>query len=241
MDTACGRFKVGAKDFSEDRIKVLWCALDADDSDSIAQVEFARFVKLTKTDAAKKLGRQSTQEKKVFKKQMTFVGQSALSLEATTRATNEAHKAYEEKKKKAVVTPDEMKAEVEAAGIEVPKGEELKRLAALFNERVDRIVPAGEAQTWFKVFKDFDTDHSGLLMFDEIENGVRERLRIKESELSEIQMKALWLAMDSDDNGYIESAEFHTFMGRQELNKNEKRQELLKQKSMKKRECLGTH
>ena len=74
-----------------------------------------------------------------------------------------------------IPTPDELRTEVEAAGIAVPSGDELKRLATLFNERVDRIVPAGEATTWFKVFKDFDTDHSGLITYDEIENGVRER------------------------------------------------------------------
>ena len=232
---AAGRFKVSAKDFSEDRIKVLWCAVDNDNSDSIAQVEFSRFVKLARSDAAKGLGRQSTQGPRSLKKQMTFVGSSALSLEATSKATQDAHVAYEKKIKRKMVTPDELRAEVKKAGVGIPKGDELKKLAALFNERLDRIIPAGEAQTWFKVFKDFDTDQSGLLMFDEIESGVRDRLHIKPSELSEIRLKALWLAMDSDDNGYIESSEFHAFMGKPEIMKIETRQALLKQKSMKQR------
>ena len=232
---------MSAKDFSEDRIKVLWCAVDNDDSDSIAQVEFSRFVKLARSDAAKGLGRQSTQGPRSLKKQMTFVGSSALSLEATSKATQDAHVAYEKKIKRKMVTPDELRAEVKKAGVGIPKGDELKKLAALFNERLDRVVPAGQAQTWFKVFKDFDTDQSGLLMFDEIESGVRDRLHIKPSELSEIRLKALWLAMDSDDNGYIESSEFHAFMGKPEITKIETRQELLKQKSMKKREQLEAH
>ena len=42
------KFKVKKSDFSEAKIKQLWCAIDTDDSDSIAQVEFGRFVKLAK-------------------------------------------------------------------------------------------------------------------------------------------------------------------------------------------------
>jgi hypothetical protein len=38
-------FKVGAKTFSEDQIKELWCVLDEDDSDHINLVEFGRFMK----------------------------------------------------------------------------------------------------------------------------------------------------------------------------------------------------
>ena len=175
-----------------------------------------------------------------LKKQMTFSGGSALSPEATAaaRAAAAARQNMEN-----IPMPDEIRAEVEAAGIEVPSGDELKRLSSMFNERVDRIVPAGEATTWFKIFKDFDVDHSGLITFDEIESGVRERLRIKESELSQIHLKALWLAMDSDDNGYIESAEFHTFMGRKETQQGllEKRQAMVRQKTMKQRELLEEH
>ena len=54
-------------------------------------------------------------------------------------------------------------------------------------------------------------------------------------------MKALWLAMDSDDNGYIESAEFHTFMGRPELKKIETRQQILQERARSKRQMLEEH
>ena len=67
-----------------------------------------------------------------------------------------------------------------------------------------------------KAFKDFDVDFSGMLGYSEFAAGVRERLKIKPSELAEIGLKALWCAMDSDDSGYIESSEFHTLMGRKE-------------------------
>ena len=137
-------------------------------------------------------GQSSAPARAPLKKQMTFSGGSALS------GTADRNSSATNKEKESIPSPDELREAVEAAGIEVPSGDELKRLAALFNERVDKIVPPGEAQTWFKVFKDFDVDHSGLITFDEIEQGVRERLRIKESELSQIHLKALWLAMDAE-------------------------------------------
>ena len=39
------KFKVKKSEFSEEQIKVLWCLLDDDDSDHVAQVEFGRFLK----------------------------------------------------------------------------------------------------------------------------------------------------------------------------------------------------
>jgi len=42
------KFKVSRAEFSENQIKQLWCAVDTDESDAIAQVEFGRFVKLAK-------------------------------------------------------------------------------------------------------------------------------------------------------------------------------------------------
>jgi len=40
------KFKISSKVFSEEQIKVLWCAVDDDNSNSIALVEFGRFIKL---------------------------------------------------------------------------------------------------------------------------------------------------------------------------------------------------
>lgn len=42
------KFKVRKADFAELQLKRLWCAIDTDESDSIAQVEFGRFLKLAK-------------------------------------------------------------------------------------------------------------------------------------------------------------------------------------------------
>ena len=42
------KFKVKRSEFSELALKQLWCAIDTDCSDSIAQIEFGRFIKLSK-------------------------------------------------------------------------------------------------------------------------------------------------------------------------------------------------
>ena len=39
------RFKIRKRDFSDEQLRMLWCALDEDDSDSVQLVEFGRFIK----------------------------------------------------------------------------------------------------------------------------------------------------------------------------------------------------
>jgi len=144
---------------------------------------------------------------------------------------------------KSALTPVEMREKIKAAGVQIPTGKELKKYSDMFNARLDKVVPATESQTWFKMFKDFDVDASGILQYEEIENGVRERLRFKQHELSDLELKAVWLAIDKDESGYIESGEFHQFLGRPHVEKGllEKRQEIMRQKSKQKREQLESH
>ena len=63
-----------------------------------------------------------------------------------------------------------------AKGGKRPKKAEQNSIAKQIGERLDRIIPAGEAHTWFKIFKDMDEDGSGMLTFDEFASGMRERL-----------------------------------------------------------------
>ena len=76
--------------------------------------------------------------------------------------------------------------------------------------------PVCTAATWFGLFKDLDADNSGHLTFEELRYGVRERLRLKASELSDARLKALWVSLDADSSGYLESSEFSKFMQREE-------------------------
>jgi len=89
------------------------------------------------------------------------------------------------------------------------------------------------------LYKDLDEDQSGLITFDEFLIGARERLRIRPGELSDIQAAALWCVLDADNSGYMESGEFHTFMGRVDdthAGKDEARRKLLEQKAIQARQ-----
>jgi Ca2+-binding EF-hand superfamily protein len=226
-------FKVGAKTFSEDQIKELWCVLDEDNSDSICNVEFGRFMRRAQREEKKK--------PTMLKKQSTF--SANMGAYEDMKRQSEALRPLTPPKPKEIRSTEEIRAEVLKRGETIPTGEKLKAIANKFNEHIDRIVPPDQAGTWFKIFKDFDRDFSGMITFDELEDGVRNRLHMKAHELSDIRLKALWCAIDADDSGFVESSEFHTFMDREESleGKEEKRQRLLREKSMKARKEYEEH
>ena len=49
------KLRVGAAVLSENHVKALWCALDADDSNQLTMSEFGRFLKLGDKPQLKKL------------------------------------------------------------------------------------------------------------------------------------------------------------------------------------------
>ena len=53
-----------------------------------------------------------------------------------------------------------------------------------------------------------------MLTYDEFAYGVRERLQLKRSELADSALQALWCSLDGDESGFIESGEFHRFVGK---------------------------
>ena len=125
-----------------------------------------------------------------------------------------------------------MKQEVEAAGCPLPDDNMMKVYSRKFNERIDNILGTETLKkgTWSTLFKDIDHDHSGLITFDELKSGVRERLKISVKDLSELELKALWVALDTDDSGFIEATEFQKFMNRDApppLNREQRSQMLM--------------
>ena len=78
-----------------------------------------------------------------------------------------------------------------------------------------------------------------MLTYDEFAYGVRERLKLKRSELADSALQALWCSLDGDESGFIESGEFHRFVGKSGPPGGttiERRQELLRAKTAKKME-----
>ena len=193
-------FKVKAAQFSDQKIKQMWCALDTDGSDSVAQVEFARFVKRANAGTVKDMGNHPLLDKQKFSMKNTLLSRRQGGLD------------------------DE---------------EEAKRVRDLFNAKLDDVVQTAKADGWLQLFKEFDNDVSGLITYDELERGVRVQLQITSSELSVMTLRSLWISLDEDDSGYIESAEFIRFMDREEpATAEDRRRDLIRQSSKQKRAML---
>ena len=65
---------------------------------------------------------------------------------------------------------------------------------------------------WLKVFKEVNSDGSGLLTFDELRHVIRRLFKLGKSQCSEEKIKVLWCALDSDDSDTIQMIEFGRFI-----------------------------
>lgn len=68
--------------------------------------------------------------------------------------------------------------------------------------------------SWFKLFKRYDRDSSGLVEFGELEYVLRKEVKILKTEISDEELHLLWGTFDSDGSGYITIKEFSGFMRR---------------------------
>jgi Ca2+-binding EF-hand superfamily protein len=193
------KLKVSKQAFTDDELKVLWCALDEKDADSITQLDFGRFMKLAKGLFEHKAPKQF--------RHTSDVGEFHAHRD-NTRST----RAVEELKERSNNTF--LRQEVEAAGQALPTSDEVEALSRLFNTKMEAILGAG-AKGWNRLFKDVDVDCSGLMTYDEFEQGIRQRLKLSLDEVSAVSLKALWCVLDGDDSGYIEQGEFQSFMQRE--------------------------
>jgi len=144
----------------------LWCAVDTDESDAIAQVEFGRFVKLAK-------GRVKYTERYVVK-------HGASGRITTNPVAPVEPVAHMESIEEVATDRRSLREEVEAAGFALPKEDQVSAYSRRFSDAIEKIVIPGQAKVWSTLFKDFDDDHSGLLTYEELRSGVRDRLRLRE-------------------------------------------------------------
>merc|ERR1712232_88482 len=89
---------------------------------------------------------------------------------------------------------------------------ECQQIALLLNQRMVDIIPDPQARSWYKLFIHMDDDLSGKITFHELEDMIRNELRVSKDKLTNEQLKALWLALDEDKSGLITSGEFGHFM-----------------------------
>merc|ERR1712087_464330 len=87
-----------------------------------------------------------------------------------------------------------------------------ERVSLMLNRRMAQLFPFTGKGSWYGLFNWMDDDSSGKISFAELEDMIRNELRVPRSELSDHQMKAIWCALDEDKSGLITGGEFGHFM-----------------------------
>ena len=117
-----------------------------------------------------------------------------------------------------------MRAELHEKGMSPPGEAELLAWSRLFNEHLtySRSVSStagrtfserkGKAAEWVQLFNEVDEDRSGTITFDELKRVVRKKLRLPRGSLSELELRSLWCALDSDDSCALKLDEFVPFL-----------------------------
>jgi len=190
------------EELPESNIKQLWCALDADDSNHLAQAEFGKFMMMAapKRETLGAMDRRAMEVKKA--KAEKVAAQEAVAMQINGMN---------------VVTTAQITAELSELGVPPASDEEQELLSIKFNQRLMYMLPGKErARSWLTLFKEIDVDDSGLITYDELADAVRVRLKLSKSDLPDVRLKALWLALDNDGGGQIASSEFGRFMKMQE-------------------------
>ena len=123
----------GPKTLSDNAIKALWCALDVDDSNALQKDEMAGFFKLGAPAVHKRASRQAS------KGHSSTDAMSHIERRAMNRAIEST-------------STSEMRAELAAAGVALPEGDELTKLSRKLNEWLnEKRVTDGKdhSHTWF--------------------------------------------------------------------------------------------
>jgi hypothetical protein len=215
------------------RLRALWCALDADDSNAIRVDEFAKLLKRYAPP-------QNSKPK--FGGKGSVRGQAFDAFQAPLQARGTA-----------LASPSTaaMRAELEAAQVELPEAAALVQLSRLFGGRLEEFChrigssrgrdthATTKANPWYQLFARVDVDGStaarlearplaraaplishdfelspkvdtplasagGFVTFNELQDATRTKLRVSKAELSQGQLKALWCVLDADDSDAVQ-------------------------------------
>ena len=199
------RLNIKGTRLSEQKLRVLWCKLDADDSDVLRVDEFGRFLRLAPVEheSERELAAKSAERRK---KIMTLGSATADGL----RPIDESPPT------------SEMRAQLAEEGVPLPTEAELLELSCILTEKLEasrtanstatRTFSRGGSHTFMNLIAELDEDGSGVVTFDELKHVVRSKLKMTAEELPGKRLRALWCALDADDSSSIAIDEMAAFI-----------------------------
>ena len=196
------RTKIGMKSsaVSGQELAALWCALDLDDSDKILPDEMVGFLKLG------------------------AISKEARDLIEKPKSNRPHHYGTLMDRIDKCDPTIEMRAQLEAEGVELPEEPELIRLSNIFIERLEKSHARastnsrsfadhkGKPISLMHLFNEVDEDHSGSITFDELKRVARTKIGLKPAQMSDQELGALWCALDVDDSNSIKIDEMFQFL-----------------------------
>lgn len=90
---------------------------------------------------------------------------------------------------------------------------EVAEIACRLNAGVAFLFPEGRGQSiFFKLFRQMDSDDSGLVSYHELLKMVRDQLHLDARQISDGEIQGLWRALDADESGSIAAGQFIKMM-----------------------------
>jgi len=172
------KLEISKKTLSVDQMGALWKSVDYDGSGFLSADDFREFM-----DVGRPAAGETWQER--LKADKDAEGQATRDYLAKTSGKDLAAKF----------------ADVDAADDET-----VTNISKLVNEQMLGQPPY--LRDWFKMFAEVDKDGSGKISYAEVQGMLRRRLKISTSQLTELELQALWKALDADVSGLLESSDF---------------------------------
>ena len=186
----------GPRDLPTNAIKALWCALDADCSNSVDKEEAGAFLRL----GVAQLPKPQPPPVKDFSTNILYgpMGRVGMGRPIDSPPT--------------IVMLDQLKA----AGVPLPNEVELTALSEKLNQWIAdyrrQVLNMESKPSWFNVYAVIDQDGSGFITYDELQNTIRQTLLKGPNVMSTNVIRALWCALDAARCNMLQKEEMGAFL-----------------------------